>query len=485
MVFSSVSFLFLFLPATLLVYYLVPRAGRNLCLLAASLSFYTWGAGALCILIVVSTLLDYICGWVQVKSTTDKVKRLCVVISLVGNLGLLAWFKYFNFFIDNINSALGAIGVAPFSALNIALPIGISFYTFQTISYQIDLYRGVVRHQRSLIDFALFVSLFPQLIAGPIVRYREIEDHLKERSVNLDKFAYGVTRFVIGLARKILIADSLARVVNYAFSRGPEQLPFELAWLGATAFSLQIYYDFAAYSDMAIGLGSMFGFKFPENFRFPFSARSVREFWQRWHMTLTRWFRDYFYAALKSQTPRTSVWINLNTLIVFFFVGLWHGANWTFVFWGLYQGVFLVAERTKFGKLLRALPVPARHVYTLVVVIAGSVFFRADSMEQAQLFFAAMCGLNPSAQLDGLYHFTVTREALFYMLIAALGSFPIIPWVAQRWRRITERLTIDWMKPSLRASYAVCSVIGLLLLFGFSLSTVVSESKNPFVYYQF
>lgn len=337
MLFSSPVFLFLFLPFTLFIYYLLPSRFKNLFLLLVSLFFYTWGEKELVALIIISTLVDYSCGLI-IKNGRRKTG---LALSIIFNVGLLAYFKYSDFVCTNIVDLLGLFSVSVDNAYafsNIALPLGISFYTFQTMSYTIDVYRGEVEANSNIIDFATYVTLFPQLIAGPIVRYKSIKDQLSSRKVTTSLMSEGIERFVIGLTKKMLIANNCALLADNIFNLHGDDLSAGLAWLGVIAYSFQIYFDFSGYSDMAIGLGKLFGFNFPENFNYPYTARSIREFWKRWHMTLSSWFRDYLYIPLGgNQHGPTRTYINL--FIVFLITGLWHGANWTFIIWGLFHGL--------------------------------------------------------------------------------------------------------------------------------------------------
>ena len=481
MIFSSVNFLFLFLPLVLGAYFLVPRFAKNLVLLVASLLFYFWGAWDLFFLIIVSILIDYICGWGQAISLGNRGKRVFLFISIVANLGLLVFFKYSNFLIDNINILLRAFGANEFSSLGVALPIGISFYTFQTISYQIDLYRGDVEHQRNLLDFSLFVSLFPQLVAGPIVRYREIQSAIKYRVSTLSGFSYGMTRFIIGLAKKVYLADKIGIFVNYAFSRPYESLSFSVAWLGAIAFTLQVYFDFAAYSDMAIGLGKIFGFDFPENFRYPLTARSIREFWQRWHMTLTRWFRDYVYKPLRDLPGGRSV-RDANTFFVFLLVGLWHGASWTFILWGAYHGGLLVLERKGLAKVVKKWPVALQHFYVLFLVVLSAVFFRGNSLSQASDFLFAMSGFNQTAKLDPLFFVYFNKEFVACLLLASIASTPL---GVNIWRYFSERNFFLPQRGAIGAFPSIASAFSMWLFFLFVAGAVISTSKTPFIYFRF
>lgn len=484
MIFASIVFLFLFLPLTFAIYFLLPRRFKNFVLLVASLFFYWWGTGELFFLILVSILVDYLCGWGQYLSGSLTIKRFYVTVSVFVNLGLLAYFKYFGFFVDNINSMLSMFGSEGFQATSIALPIGISFYTFQTISYQIDLYRGHVRHQRSLINFSLFVALFPQLVAGPIVRYREIEKEIASRRESLNDLGSGALRFMFGLAKKVLLADPIGRFSDYVFSRPVEHLPAELAWLGGAAFALQIFLDFDAYSDMAIGIGRIFGFRFPENFNFPYIARSFRELWQRWHMTLMRWLRDYLLLGLR-QLPGGRKAVNRNIFVVFILCGLWHGASWHFVVWGLFNGLLVTAERGLPGRILKTIPVIFQHLYVLFFWILSAPLFRASSLREAYSFIKAMFGFNSGASLDALFFVHADWTLMLLFSIAILLSVPTIPFLYQEWNKFDSKSTRYFPKVFLKGAGALGIILIVISSFLFTVATVVSSSKNPFIYFRF
>src|SRR5436190_13114691 len=388
MLFTSPVFLFLFLPLVLGTYSLLGRRARNGFLLAASLLFYAWGEGIFVLVMCGSIVANYLFGR-ALDASGQRTGLLAVAVAT--NLALLGCFKYANFLVDNLNAASAVLHVAPLHLEPIHLPIGISFFTFHALSYLIDVARRRVRAQRSPIDFGLYITLFPQLIAGPIIRYHDIAAQLAGRTVRRERFAAGVRRFVLGLGKKTLIADTLALPADAIFALPPASLTASLAWAGALLYTLQIYCDFSAYSDMAIGLARMLGFEFLENFDYPYVSRSITEFWRRWHISLSRWFRDYLYIALggNRRGPRRT-YVNLVT--VFFLCGLWHGANWTFVVWGLYHGLFLVLERRGAAAWLAARPAWLARAYTVFVVLVGWVFFRADSMTAAAGMLRAMAG---------------------------------------------------------------------------------------------
>ncbi|MEE8467510.1 MAG: MBOAT family O-acyltransferase [Planctomycetota bacterium] len=406
MVFSSPTFLFLFLPLVLVLHLVLGKRLRNAGLLAASLLFYAWGEGFLVAIMLLSIATNWGLGlWVARARAAGGGKR-AVAVSVAFNLGLLVTFKYANWIWASLSSLLGALGLMdgglppmaevlgpPLEALGltdgslpadwgIRLPIGISFFTFQAMSYVIDVYRGEAEIQRNPVHFGVYIALFPQLIAGPIVRYRDVAQQIRERTVDLTGFAWGVRRFVVGLGKKMLIANVVGHAADRIFALTPAELTTSAAWLGLVCYTLQIYFDFSGYSDMAIGLGRMLGFRFLENFRFPYVSRSVTEFWRRWHISLSTWYRDYLYIPLGG-SRRGPGRTYLNLLIVFALCGLWHGASWSFLVWGLFHGAFLVVERLGLGAALERRPAVLRHAYLLAVVMTGWVFFRAETLTQA------------------------------------------------------------------------------------------------------
>jgi alginate O-acetyltransferase complex protein AlgI len=409
MVFSSTFFLFAFLPAVIIFYFgqqfLFANKLRNAVLLLFSYLFYLYGAAGFLLILILSTSADYELG--RLIERKIKYKRLWLCFSLLLNLGLLVYFKYANFFIGQLNSLLSGLKIAPIEWSAVILPIGISFFTFQKLSYIIDVYRGKSRALENALDFALYVAMFPQLIAGPIVRFGQISRQLKERRESWDNFFNGTMRFCWGLAKKVIIANSCSQITDIIFGLDPQLLDTKTAWLGAIAYTLQIYFDFSAYSDMAIGLGMLFGFSLPENFNRPYSAVCITDFWRRWHITLSRWFRDYLYIPLGGNR-RGIARACLNTALVSVFCGLWHGANWTFLFWGIYHGLFLIGERvTGIRDLSPQKHCVIRRLVTLIIVIVGWVIFRAENLSQAIGFLGTM--------------FTVSDLPISYELIRVLN----------------------------------------------------------------
>ena len=465
MLFSSLIFLYAFLPCTLLAYFLTPRRGKNPVLLLASLLFYAWGEPRYLILILLNILLGFTAGLGIHRFRGRLLGRLFLLTSVAGSLGLLCCFKYGDFFLSAINGALGI----SLPLWRLALPVGISFYTFQILSYTIDLYRGDVEVQRNPVSFALYVALFPQLIAGPIVKYETVADQIDNRQESWDDFAAGCARFIAGLGKKVLIANQVAVVADRAFNLGNGELSASFAWLGAICYTLQIYYDFSGYSDMAIGLGKMFGFHFLENFNYPYISKSITEFWRRWHISLSACFRDYVYFPLGGSRV-SSKWKHIrNLFVVWLLTGVWHGANWTFIVWGLLYFVLLVLE--KYGHLGRGWPVWLNWLFTLLMVNFAWVIFRADSLGAAGQYLLAMFGGGAGAwsELTALY----LRENWTVLLAGLVFAAPVAPrlrdWLVRR----------DW--PMVDLLYA----LGAAAVFLVSAAFIIKGTYNPFIYFNF
>jgi alginate O-acetyltransferase complex protein AlgI len=466
MVFSSYLFLFYFLPAALLLYYTAPRRAKHLVLTALSYLFYGWANPLFVVLLFISTLIDYVCGLAIGRGSH---RRAALVASIVSNLSLLGFFKYFNFATASFDALVEAIGLPALgidTALRVTLPLGISFYTFQSMSYTIDVYRGRATPIRSFVDFACFVSMFPQLVAGPIIRFSEVADQLQTRTLTMTKFARGVSFFCVGLAKKVLLANPTGKIADLAFDAGSLS-PLE-AWYGVTAYAFQIYFDFSGYSDMAIGLGLMLGFVFPKNFDSPYRAQSMTEFWHRWHISLSTWLRDYLYLPLGGN--RKGVWRTYtNLFIVMLLGGLWHGAAWNFLVWGGFHGVLLAFERLR-GKTpsyLR-LAAPLRVGVTFLIILVTWVFFRAPDLPSAFRFLGDMTGLGIPQAGAGLLPGIVYQP--YYLGTFLLAG--VVVWACPQtwdWTR-----TLTWPKTS--------AVVALLLL-----STVVltTQAYNPFIYFIF
>ena len=461
MVFSGAVFLYAFLPLTLAVYALAPQRGRNAVLLIASLLFYAFGEPVYVFLLLLSSVSNWALSLCIERRRGTRTAKLALAVSVLLNLGLLGFFKYADFFLTTVNGLFGL----SLPLTGVRLPLGISFYTFQTMSYTIDVYRGHVRPQRNLATFATFVCLFPQLIAGPIVRYSDIAPELRSRTHTLSDAAAGTRRFVLGLAKKILFANLLGELVS-GFRASQEQSVLYF-WLGAAAFTLQIYYDFSGYSDMAIGLGRILGFHFPENFRYPYCAGSITEFWRRWHISLGSWFRDYVYIPLGGSRTTRAKWIR-NVAVVWLLTGLWHGAAWNFVLWGGYFGLLLLAERLWLGRLLARAPAAVQHALLLLLVTLGFVLFRAESLQACGQTLRAMFGGAPLWDADALYALRSFAGVL------ALGVVGATRLPKRLWKRLEPHPVSAALGPVLT---------GLLLLA--ATAALVDGSFNPFLYFRF
>ena len=462
MLFSSIPFLFYFLPAVLILYFLVPTKLKNAVLLAFSLVFYAWGEPKYVFLMIATICLFFFCGIAIGKANSQKMKKLWLTVSVVISLALLAIFKYADFGVSSVNAALGT----SIPLLKLALPIGISFYTFQCLSYTIDVYRGEAQVQRNIVSFGAYVSLFPQLIAGPIVRYVDVARELDSRTHSWDDIALGLRRFLIGLAKKILIADRFAVLLNVFRDSGSQSVLFY--WMYAIAFTLHIYFDFSGYSDMAIGLGRIFGFHFIENFNYPYMSKSIGEFWRRWHMSLGSWFRDYVYIPLGGNRVKPLRWV-FNTLVVWMLTGLWHGAAWNFVLWGLLYAVFLMIE--KWGKpVIEKLPGFIRRFYVLLVVCLGFVLFNAVDIHQA---------ISDIKGLFGMLNIPlVTTETLYYLrsygvlfILGFIGATPLMKKLGSK----LEKTTVG----------AILEPVLLIALLLVCTAYLVDGSFSPFLYFRF
>ncbi|MGX4600041.1 MBOAT family O-acyltransferase [Faecalimicrobium sp. JNUCC 81] len=475
MVFSSLMFLFLFLPCTLIFYYISNKKVRNSILVLVSLFFYAWGEPVYVFLMLFSTVVDYIHG-LKVERFIELGKRkkaLRVVISsAIINLFVLCFFKYSDFLIENINIIFNLdIGL-----LNLPLPIGISFYTFQTMSYTIDIYRGDAKAQKSILDFGAYVTLFPQLVAGPIVRYQTIATQINKREHSIEKFADGVNRFVCGLAKKVILSNQLSSIADGVFSSDLSNISILEAWLGIICYTLQIYFDFGGYSDMAIGLGKMFGFEFLENFNYPYISQTVSEFWRRWHISLGSWFRDYVYIPLGgSRVSKLKMYRNL--FIVWFLTGMWHGASWTFIIWGLYFGVFIALEKAFLEKVLYKIPRVFRHIYLLLIVVIGWVFFRADNITYAFEFLKVMFRVNSNTIVNNAFN-AYLIDYWYIILGSIILSTPII--------KVLKRLILKVNKKALNNDIAyLMHGLSLGIYMFIAITMLCSSSYNPFLYFRF
>lgn len=464
MVFSTPLFLFYFLVAVLLVYYLVPLRLRNGVLMLASLFFYYWGEQDYTLIMLLSTAIDYTHGLLVQRFKErgqDRYARMTVASSVFFNLSILFFFKYWDFLAGSLQS----IGLEWMPVLGITLPIGISFYTFQTMSYTIDVYRGDAKEQRSIVSFGTFVTLFPQLIAGPIIKYKDLDDQLGRRTHSLEQFASGISRFVAGLSKKLLIANNLGQLWDACKVMGKGERSIFTAWLGILAFAFQIYFDFSGYSDMAIGLGRMFGFEFMENFNYPYISKSITEFWRRWHISLSTWFREYLYIPLGGNRCSRGRWI-LNLLIVWCATGIWHGASWNYLLWGFYFYVLLVSEKLLLGKYLQKLPGWLRHVYVMVLVLISWAIFALEDLSIMGHYLAAMLGFGGLPLVNALTGYYLRN----YLPILAAAAVASTPMVITRWRRMDS--------PGLKLTVLL---LGLLACTAY----VVAGTYNPFLYFRF
>ena len=485
MLFSSPTFLFLFLPVLLGLYAVVRREGRNLLLLAASLLFYCWGEYGYVLVLLCCTAFNYGMGLWLGRTTGPRASKSVLALAVAGNLALLVAFKYSNFLVDTLNPWLSAAGLPPVFLAPVHLPLGISFFTFQALSYVMDVYRREAPPQKSLLTFALYKTLFPQLIAGPIVRYKDVAGELTRRSVRREDLAAGIKRFIVGLGKKMLLANTLAVAADGVFATPRDSLTPALAWLGIVCYALQIYFDFSGYSDMAIGLGRLFGFHFLENFRYPYAAASLTDFWRRWHISLSSWFRDYLYIPLGGN--RGGRWRTyLNLVVVFALCGLWHGASWTFLLWGLFHGAFLVAERMGLGRLLERAWQPIRHAYLLLVVLAGWVLFRAATLPDALVFFRTLLGFPAGAGGGSVEPFLRTELALV-LPAALLGATPFVPFLAQTWEWLVHSQAgrRRWAASALQAAWAFGDVAGCMAVLLASSALLAVGTYNPFIYFRF
>ncbi len=450
-------FLFVFLPIVLIGYYLLNDKYKNYLLLAASLFFYAWGEPKYVWLMLLSIVFNYFVG-LRVDALSQANRKLWLSVSIIFNLGLLAIFKYADFI---------------FGIQGIKLPLGISFFTFHVMSYVIDIYRKDTRAQRNICDLALYISLFPQLIAGPIIRYKTVDQQIAGRKHSLEKFADGVNRFVLGLSKKVILSNQLAAVADKVFATGISSLSVGESWLGVICYALQIYFDFSGYSDMAIGLGKMFGFDFLENFNYPYISQSVSEFWRRWHISLGNWFRDYLYIPLGGNRV-SRIMLYRNLFVVWFLTGLWHGASWTFVAWGLYYGFFIMLEKTFLERLLKKSPKIIRHIYLLFIVLIGWVFFRANNISQGIGLIKVIMGLGTNPMINN--ELLICINDYWYVIVASLIFST--PLVKELKGKLNEKLLqSSWAYALHSLILIVCMFIVVLLL--------NNNSYNPFLYFRF
>lgn len=466
MLFSSISFIYVFLPAVCFLYLITRKELHNPILLIASIIFYAWGEPRYLAIMLVTIMVNYL-GALLIEKYPLK-KKLTLTLTIAANLGFLIYFKYFNFILGNINALLHT----NIDFIKVVMPIGISFYTFQAMSYLIDVYRGECKAQKDIYKLALYICLFPQLIAGPIVKYHDVAEQIDSREVNFEKVDIGVKRFIIGLAKKMLIANTMGAIADKIFVQAPDTFTPLVAWIGSFAYSLQLFYDFSGYSDMAIGLGLIFGFRFMENFNYPYISKSITEFWRRWHISLSTWFRQYVYIPLggnKISPNRTYI----NLAVVFFLTGLWHGASWNFIFWGLWNGFFIILEKMTGWHKETDKPFInfLKHIYTIFIFVLGWVMFRADNMHYAAIYLKNMFGLvkvHDIAYAINYYGDTVEILTFIIAVICAMPVFSKILEIKQE-RKILRSIVNIW----------------LIILFILSTAAVAASTYNPFIYFRF
>ncbi len=468
MLFSSMTFVFMFLPIVCTIYLLARKDLQNYILLIASILFYAWGEPRYLAIMILTILVNYVGANYISRSRNAMHRKLLLWATILVDLGFLFYFKYFNFVMENINTVFSM----DIKFIDVIMPIGISFYTFQAMSYVIDVYRREVKAQRDIYKLALYITLFPQLVAGPIVKYHDVDDQISNRDVSFDKVAYGVKRFIIGLAKKMLIANTLGAVADKIFNQPVEAFDALTAWIGAFAYSLQLFYDFSGYSDMAIGLGAVFGFKFLENFNYPYISRSITEFWRRWHISLSTWFKEYLYIPLGgNRVSPTRTYINL--FIVFLATGFWHGASWNFIFWGLWHGLFIIMEKytgwhKKEGDFKLKL---SQHIYTIFVFVIGWVMFRADNMGYAFEYIKNMFGLVGEHKIVYKIPYYIDNLEIIAFIVGILCSMPIFKGILNiRYRNKVLRTIVN---------------IWLIILFVVSASAIAASTYNPFIYFRF
>lgn len=468
MLFSSMTFVYVFLPIVCSIYLLVRKELQNYILLLASILFYAWGEPRYLAVMFLTILVNY-GGAVLINDSKSKLKRKILLFLTIGvDLSFLLYFKYFNFFIENCNELFNA----DISFIKVIMPIGISFYTFQGLSYLVDVYRGDVPVQKDICKLALYICLFPQLIAGPIVKYHDVDEQINKRSVTFNKVTYGIRRCIVGLSKKMLLANTLGVVADKIFSQPVENFDCLTAWLGAVAYSLQLFYDFSGYSDMAIGLGAVFGFKFLENFNYPYISKSISEFWRRWHISLSTWFKEYLYIPLGGN--RVSKKRNcINLLIVFFATGFWHGASWNFIFWGMWHGMFIIFEKItgwhqKKGKWPLSL---VQHIYTILAFVVGWVMFRAETMSYALQYIKNMFGLLTEHKIAYEMPYYIDNIEVAALITGILCSAPVFG----------KMLEIDCTHKISRSLINVW----LIVLFVLSSACIAASTYNPFIYFRF
>lgn len=466
MVFSSIVFLYIFLPIMLLLYFIVPSKFKNAIMILASLVFFAWGEIRYIFIMLLLAIMDFFCGRKITQYADNKKKRLLyLLIDVIVNLLILFFFKYADFIISNINTITGL----NLPLLNIPLPIGVSFNTFQSLSYIIDVYKGTVKCEKSFYNYLTYTTLFPQIIAGPIVRYETVDEELETKNISLDNFSKGMKRFIIGLGKKVLIANNVGALWHTIEIGNYSELSALFAWTGIIAFALQIYFDFSGYSDMAIGLAKIFGMDFDENFNYPYISRSITEFWRRWHITLSSWFKDYIYIPLGGNRKGFAKQIR-NILIVWFLTGAWHGASWNFILWGVYFGIILILEKLFILKLLEKLPKIIRHLYSIVLILVGWAIFAFEDLSKVINYIKAMFANNIAYNSEAVYYF---NNYIFIIVIGIICSIPL-------WKKLKEKIDSKNSKV-----LEFVTSLGYVLILILATASLVTDSFNPFLYFRF
>lgn len=472
MVFSSIPFLFFFLPLFFLLYYLVPFRVKNYVLLVFSLLFYAWGEPIYILLMILSSVIDYSIGrWMDYCDRVPWKRKCLLCASIFANLSILGFFKYADFFVETVNQ----IAHTSFPVLNLPLPIGVSFFTFQTMSYSIDLYRREVKVEKNFFTFMTYVTMFPQLIAGPIVRFSTVNGELHKRVIDFKGFYQGSFRFLQGVLKKVLLANQMGALWNMIQGQPYGEISVLTAWLGAVAFTLQLYFDFSAYSDMAIGMGEMMGFHFLENFNYPLCAKSVTEFWRRWHISLSTWFRDYVYIPLGGNRKGTIKQIR-NILIVWFLTGMWHGASWNYILWGVYYGILLILEKFVWGKAWERLPKFLRHICTFLIVVIGFTVFVFEDLGALGRYAQQMTGFAGNGLFGTEFFYYFQNYGVLFLSCMVL-AMPFYPWLIKRIKRMRRSMTAKLMRS--------CFVLGYVVFFVLAVAFLVSDTYNPFLYFRF
>lgn len=467
MLFSSMTFIYMFLPIVCAMYFFARKELQNYILLIASIIFYAWGEPSYLAIMILTILVNYIGANYISRSHNKGHRKWLLIATILADLGVLFYFKYFNFMAENINTIFNA----DIHFIKVVMPIGISFYTFQALSYVIDVYRGDTPAQRDIYKLALYICLFPQLIAGPIVKYHDVAEQIEKRDVTFDKVAYGIKRFIIGLSKKVLIANTLGAIADKIFVLPVEQFGSQIAWIGAVAYSFQLFYDFSGYSDMAIGLGSVFGFKFLENFNYPYISKSITEFWRRWHISLSTWFKEYLYIPLGGN--RVVKWRNyVNLFIVFLATGLWHGAAWNFIFWGLWHGLFIIFEKAtgwhkKEGKFIGFL----QHIYCILAFVIGWVMFRADNMSYAWQYIKNMFGQIKNHNIIYGFAYYIDNMEIIAFVAAFICAVPLF----------SKLLDIPYKYKIIRSLVNIWLIVAFLTATSF----IAASTYNPFIYFRF